>query len=73
MIEMTHNFSHYCFDFSTTPSKVKHLAEGDSNDFERISDVSADHISFIPNFPQSKTPKSNVMNSSVDLVSPPKL
>ena len=72
MIEMNHQLSQNSYDFSITPSKEKHQKAGDTSDFERISDVSADPISFFPSFPHSKTPKSKVKFSSVNMGSPSK-
>lgn len=73
MIEMNHQFSQNSYDFSITPSKEKHRKAADISDFERISDVSADPISFFPSFPYSKTPKSHVKFSNVEMGSPSKL
>jgi hypothetical protein len=73
MIEMNHQFSQNSFDFSITPSKEKDRTGGETSDLERISEVSAEPISFFPSFPHSKTPKSQVKFSTVDKGSPSKL
>ena len=69
---MNHKLSQNSFEFSSTPSKVNHY-EAETCDFERISDTSAEPLSFFPRFQHSKTPKYQFIDSTVDKGSPPKL